>query len=171
MSLSYIRVQCLIALVWSTRVKPSFRQLRCLGGKPSGAGVYPHEDVHVALAMYKRAFKNFFTSVSNLPFRIDFMEILMAKRHSTEDRLRKLAQQKTQIDAQIAALDARRRLSQKKDENRLKWLLGNLIFDRLSAEPGLQELVRRDLPERLTQRDRDRELWQILFPYTHGGRS
>jgi len=28
-------------------VKPSFRRHRRLGGKPSGAGVYPHEDAHV----------------------------------------------------------------------------------------------------------------------------
>lgn len=82
-----------------------------------------------------------------------------------------LAKKNAQRAAQIAALDARRRLSQKKAEDRLKWLLGNLVFDNLSADPALQELVRRALPERLTQRDRDRGLWQILFPDTQEDRS
>lgn len=93
----------------------------------------------------------------------------MTKRQSTEDRLRDRAQRRTQIDNQIAALDARRHLSQKKDEDRLKWLLGNLVFDCMNTEPALQDLVRRDLPERLTKRDRDRGLWQTLFPDTQGG--
>lgn len=95
----------------------------------------------------------------------------MTNRYATKDRLCELMRRRTQVEAQIAALEARRRLSQKKDENRLKWILGNLVFDRLSAEPELAAVVRRDLPERLTQRDRDRKLWQILFPDTQGGRS
>ncbi|WP_238368334.1 hypothetical protein [Mesobacterium pallidum] len=95
----------------------------------------------------------------------------MPQRRPTDIRLEELTEKKAQLDAQIATLDARRRLSQKKDEDRIKWLLGNLIFDRLSAEPALQELVRRDLPERLTQRDHDRGLWQSLFPDTREDRS
>ena len=88
----------------------------------------------------------------------------MSQSRHPDARIKELAEKKAQLDAQIAALDARRRLSQKKDEDRLKWLLGTLVFDNLSDDPALQELVRRDLPERLTQRDRDRGLWQILFP-------
>jgi hypothetical protein len=93
----------------------------------------------------------------------------MSQSRPPDTRIAELTQKKSQLDAQIAALDARRRLSQKKDEDRIKWLLGTLVFDRLSAEPALQSpelvnLVRRDLPDRLTQRDRDRGLWQILFP-------
>ena len=87
----------------------------------------------------------------------------MSQSRPPNARIAELTQKKSQLDAQIAALDARRRLSQKKDEDRIKWLLGTLIFDRLSAEPALQSIVRRDLPDRLTQRDRDRGLWQILF--------
>jgi hypothetical protein len=94
----------------------------------------------------------------------------MPQSRPTDARIKELAEKKVQLDAQIAALDARRRLSEKKDEDRLKWLLGNLVFDRLSAEPVLQELVRRDLPNRLTQRDRSRGLWQILFPDTQEDR-
>ena len=94
----------------------------------------------------------------------------MPTRRPTDDNIESLTGKKAQIDAQIAALDARRRLTKKKDEDRLKWLLGTLIFDRLSAEPALQSIVRRDLPERLTCRDRDRQLWQILFPETQEDR-
>jgi len=88
----------------------------------------------------------------------------MSQSRPTDARIAELTQKKSQLDAQIAALDARRRLSQKKDEDRIKWLLGTLVFDRLSAEPALQSIVRRDLPDRLTERDRDRGLWQVLFP-------
>lgn len=95
----------------------------------------------------------------------------MSQSRPTDARIKELAEKKAQLDAQIAALDARRRLSEKKDEDRLKWLLGTLVFDRLSAEPDLQSIVRRDLPDRLTQRDRDRGLWQILFPDTQEDRS
>ena len=100
----------------------------------------------------------------------------MSQSRPTDARIAELTEKKSQLDAQIAALDARRRLSQKKDEDRLKWLLGTLVFDRLSAEPALQspellELVRRDLPDRLTQRDRDRGIWQLLFPDSDEDRS
>lgn len=94
----------------------------------------------------------------------------MSRSRPADTRIEDLAEKKAQIDARIAALDARRRLSRKKDEDRIRWLLGNLVFDRLSAEPALQSIVRRDLPDRLTQRDRDRGLWQILFPDTEEDR-
>ena len=94
----------------------------------------------------------------------------MSQSRPPDARIAELTQKKSQLDAQIAALDARRRLSQKKDEDRIKWLLGTLVFDRLSAEPALQSIVRRDLPDRLTERDRDRGLWQILFPESHEDR-
>ena len=88
----------------------------------------------------------------------------MSQIRPPDTRIAELTEKKSQLDAQIAALDARRRLSQKKDEDRIKWLLGTLVFDRLSAEPALQSIVRHDLPDRLTQRDQARRLWQKLFP-------
>ena len=63
-----------------------------------------------------------------------------------------------------SAQDRIEELAQKKDEDRLKWLLGTLVFDRLSDEPSLQEWVRRELPARLTDRDHKRGLWSLLFP-------
>lgn len=88
----------------------------------------------------------------------------MATRRSPNERLEELAAKKIQLDAQISAHDARRRVQTKKDEDRIKWLLGTLIFDNLSDEPALQSIVRRDLPDRLTQRDRARGLWELVFP-------
>lgn len=88
----------------------------------------------------------------------------MSQRRLPDAGLEELAEKKAQLDARIAAADARRRLTQKKDEDRIKFLLGNLVFDNLSDDPALQALVRRELPERLTDRDRDRGLWQLLFP-------
>lgn len=90
----------------------------------------------------------------------------MLQSQQADARIQGLVDRKAQIDARLTALDARRRLSQKKDEDRLKWLLGTLVFDRLRTDPVLQELVRHHLPERLSQRDRDRGLWQMLFPNT-----
>lgn len=94
----------------------------------------------------------------------------MSQSRPPDARIAELTEKKSQLDAQIAALDARRRLSQKKDEDRIKWLLGTLVFDRLSAEPALQSIVRRDLPDRLTERDQARGLWQVLFPDSHEDR-
>lgn len=88
----------------------------------------------------------------------------MPARRDTEERLAELIEKKAQLDAQIGALDARRRLAEKKDDDRLKWLLGSLVFDLLPASPALRELVRKELPARLTDRDRKRGLWQKLFP-------
>ena len=48
----------------------------------------------------------------------------MSQSRPTDARIAELTEKKSQLDAQIAALDARRRLSQKKDEDRIKWLLG-----------------------------------------------
>ena len=53
----------------------------------------------------------------------------MSQSRPPDARIADLTEKKSQLDAQIAALDARRRLSQKKDEDRIKWLLGTLVFD------------------------------------------
>lgn len=90
----------------------------------------------------------------------------MSKSPPIDDRIHALETKKRQISAQIMALDAKRQQTKKKDEDRLKWLLGTLVFDRFNAEPALQNIVERDLPDRLTQRDRDRGIWNILFSQT-----
>lgn len=88
----------------------------------------------------------------------------MTPRRSPTERLEELVEKKTQIEAQIEALDARKRLQKAKDDDRLRWLLGSLVFDRLEDAPDLRNFVRRELPARLTERDRKRELWKRLFP-------
>ena len=95
----------------------------------------------------------------------------MLQSQQADAQIQRLVDRKAQIDARLTALDARRSLSQKKDEDRLKWLLGTLVFDRLRTDPVLQELVRRYLPGHLSQRDRDRGLWQMLFPNMEEGQS
>lgn len=55
----------------------------------------------------------------------------MSQSRPSIARIEELAEKKAQLDARIEALNARRRLSQKKDEYRLKWLLDTLFFDSL----------------------------------------
>jgi ATP-dependent helicase YprA (DUF1998 family) len=88
----------------------------------------------------------------------------MSSRRPTSDRLDDLLEQREQLDARIDALSARARVEAKKDEDRLKWLLGTLAFDKLASDADLQAFVRRELPPRLTDRDQRRGLWQKLFP-------
>lgn len=90
----------------------------------------------------------------------------MLQSQQADAQIQGLVDRKAQIAARLTALNARRSLSQKKDEDRLKWILGTLVFDRLRTDSVLQELVRRHLPERPSRRDRDRGLWQTLFPNT-----
>lgn len=52
----------------------------------------------------------------------------MPQSQQTDDRIKELAAKKAQLDAQIAALDARRRLSQKRTKTALNgfWALWSL---------------------------------------------
>lgn len=84
----------------------------------------------------------------------------------TSDRLDDLLKQRQQLDARIEALAARAKVEAKKDEDRLKFLLGTLVHDKLASEPELRAFVERELPSYLTDRDHRRGLWQTLFPST-----
>ena len=68
------------------------------------------------------------------------------------------------IEARDTARTAREDLAAKRDEDRLTWLLGRLLRDGLATDPELRAWVRRELPDRLTSRDRERGLWDHLFP-------
>ena len=71
--------------------------------------------------------------------------------------------------ARIDARDtAREDLTAKRDDDRLTWLLGRLLRDGLATDPELRAWVRRELPDRLTPRDRERGLWDRLFPSDDG---
>lgn len=79
-------------------------------------------------------------------------------------RLDELIRQKAQIEAQISTLTARQVTQRKKDTDRLKWLLGSLVFDRMATDTALRAWVQRELQGQLTKRDLDRGLWEVLFP-------
>ena len=87
----------------------------------------------------------------------------MPELNKTQRRMHALQKQKKEIEGQLIVLSSRRRFEKRKAEDRLKWLLGSLVFDRFSHEPALQELVRRELPNRLTKRDQERGISQIIF--------
>ncbi len=86
-------------------------------------------------------------------------------------RLEELAQKKAQLEARMQAIDARQQEIDRKNDDRITWLLGSLVYERLRDNPALQDFVRRELPSRLTERDGKRGLWQRLFPEDTGGPS
>lgn len=92
----------------------------------------------------------------------------MSPRRDPEESIEDLIGKKAWLDARIDALDARRQEIQKKNDDRLKWLLGSLVFDRLNDSAALRDFVRRELPDRMTARDQERGLWHLLFPEDAG---
>lgn len=92
----------------------------------------------------------------------------MNKKYITEQQLNELYRKKSQIEAQINAVSARKRLQMKKDMDRLTWHIGKLVCDYLHAEPKLEAWVLRELPKRFSKRDQEREedLLKTLFSFT-----
>ncbi|GHG35748.1 hypothetical protein GCM10017322_38270 [Paracoccus aerius] len=86
-------------------------------------------------------------------------------------RLEELARKTAQLEARMQTINARQRETDRKNDNRITWLLGSLLYERLRDDPALQDFVRRELPGRLTDRDGKRGLWQRLFPEDTGGPS
>lgn len=85
--------------------------------------------------------------------------------------LEELARKKAQLDARMQAIDARQQEIDRKNDVRITWLLGSLVYEHLGNNSVLQDFVRRELPGRLTDRDHKRGLWQRLFPEVTGGPS
>ena len=67
------------------------------------------------------------------------------------------------IEARDTARTAREDLAARRDDDRLTWLLGRLLRDGLATDPELRAWVRRELPDRLTPRDREQDLLDRLF--------
>jgi len=88
----------------------------------------------------------------------------MPPRKPTEQRLDELVRKKDQLDAQIAALGARTGTERRKIENRAVWLLGRLLRDNLAEDRELFDWVRRELPPKLSERDRANGVWELIFP-------
>jgi hypothetical protein len=85
--------------------------------------------------------------------------------------LEELARKKAQLEARMQAIDARQQEIDRKNDDRITWLLGSLLYERFRDIPALRDFVRRELPGRLTERDHKRGLWQRLFPEDTGGPS
>lgn len=84
-------------------------------------------------------------------------------RHSDEDRFKRLQQRRDQLNAQLAALEARSRQAEKKREDRRKILLGALVLADLPERPELRTYLAERLPGFLT-RPEDRKLFADLLP-------
>ncbi len=84
-------------------------------------------------------------------------------RLTDEDRLKQLQQRRDQLNAQLAALEARNRQADKKRDDRRKILLGALVLADLQQRPELRAYLRERLPNFLT-RPEDRKLFTDLFP-------
>lgn len=82
--------------------------------------------------------------------------------------LEELARKTAQLEARMEAIDARQGEIDRKNDNRITWLLGSLVYEHLGDNLALQDFVRRELPGRLTERDGKRGLWQRLFPEDTG---
>ena len=84
-------------------------------------------------------------------------------RLSDEDRLKQLQQRRDQLNAQLAALEARNRQTEKKREDRRKILLGALVLADLPERPELRAWLTDRLPIFLT-RPEDRKLFADFLP-------
>ncbi len=85
----------------------------------------------------------------------------MGSHQTPADRLAKLEAKKRQIGEQIAALSARARERQRKDDDRRKILLGSIVLADLSANPELAAYIRDRLPS--VMRDGDERLFTDLL--------
>lgn len=83
-------------------------------------------------------------------------------RLSDDDRLKRLQQRRDQLNAQLAALEARNRQSEKKRDDRRKILLGALVMSDLPERPELRAWLVNRLPGFLT-RSEDKKLFADLL--------
>ncbi len=85
-------------------------------------------------------------------------------RRPSASRIAAAERRQAEIEAELAELRARAQQADQEDETRLRLVLGSLVRDGLPHSSKLQDYVRRELPARLTRRERERGLWQRLFP-------
>ncbi|WP_299822663.1 hypothetical protein [uncultured Jannaschia sp.] len=88
----------------------------------------------------------------------------MSRASEDPETLNGMISRAAQLEAQVDAKDARVAVVAKREEDRLTWHLGRLLRDGMETDPELRAWVRRELPTRLTERDRQRNLWARLFP-------
>ena len=83
-------------------------------------------------------------------------------RLTDEDRLKRLQQRRDQLNAQLAALEARNRQAEKKRDDRRKILLGTLVMTDLPERPELRAWLAKRLPGFLN-RPEDKKLFVDLL--------
>ena len=88
----------------------------------------------------------------------------MSRTPDDPETLGSLVARTDQLAARDAARTARADVAAKREKDRLTWLLGRLLRDGMATDPELRAWVQRELPPRLTERDRQRNLWARLFP-------
>jgi hypothetical protein len=69
----------------------------------------------------------------------------------TTDRLSKLKQRKAQLEAQIAAAESKAQVAARKLDTRRKIIVGGSILAAIEDSPGLREMVRAVLAQRVTR--------------------
>lgn len=84
-------------------------------------------------------------------------------RPSDQERLQKLQERRDQLNAQLAALEARAKQTQKKQDDRRKILLGSLVLADLDSRPELKAYLAERLPSFLA-RPEDKKLFAALLP-------
>lgn len=84
-------------------------------------------------------------------------------RSSDQERLQKLQERRDQLNAQLAAMEARAKQTQKKQDDRRKILLGALVLADLDKRPELKTYLAERLPSFLV-RPEDKKLFADLLP-------
>ena len=84
-------------------------------------------------------------------------------RSSDQERLQKLQERRDQLNAQLAAMEARAKQTQKKQDDRRKILLGALVLADFDTRPELKTYLAERLPGFLV-RPEDRKLFAELLP-------
>lgn len=85
----------------------------------------------------------------------------MGSHRTPAERLAELETKKRQLGEQIAALSAREKGRQRKDDDRRRVLFGSIVLADLSADRVLAEYIRSRLPS--VMRDGDERLFTDLL--------
>lgn len=75
----------------------------------------------------------------------------------TQERIESLKQRKEKIEQALANLEAREKAKQRKEETRLKILIGGAILSKAKANPKIFDIVQ-EIVTRAVLSERDREL-------------
>jgi len=89
-------------------------------------------------------------------------------RSSDQERVQKLQEKRDQLNAQLAAMEARAKQTQKKQDDRRKILLGAMVLNDIATHPELKTYLAARLPGFLV-RPEDRKLFSEFMPASAPG--